>query len=117
LVGLLLQAAAVVRHNISVLQVEPLDTTINAPGVVCRADGAKSVLPASGSTGIPDPGRNSGDCPICMGLVGVVAVLAAAAPVGGQPLKAAAPAAVVDLVLAERSAGMPPPARGPPTRS
>ena len=116
LIGLLLQAAFVVRHSVSMVQAKLAHTALlHSLGVICSSDGASSTIPASDLPSIPEPSSNSGDCPICKGLLSAVAVVPVVAVLEGTPSGTSERIAIIAESIAERIAGVRPPPRGPPS--
>jgi hypothetical protein len=116
LIGVLLHAGAVARHNGIMLGYALQSDALAADlGVICHggANTPGSELPAA-----PAPSSPQTSCPICMGLAPVAALLAAAeslaAPATGE-IALQTPAPSPGLLQTPFAAC--PPARGPPTRA
>jgi len=110
LLGVLLHAGLLVRHNSSVLaaalQLDP------AFGVIC---GGASPPDTQGDTpDAPAPSKSGSKCPICMGAAPGIAVLAADAPVCQAPALTASRLAVTVETVTPRLTAVLPPSRAPP---
>ena len=110
LLGVLLHAGLLVRHNSSVLaaalQLDP------AFGVIC---GGASPPDTQGDTpDAPAPSKSGSKCPICMGAAPGAALLDAAAPVCHTPALSASRLAIAADTVTPRTPAAHPPSRAPP---
>jgi hypothetical protein len=117
IIGVLLHAAALVRHHASMVAMPAAERALLADlgGAICNAAGGASVKDGAE---VPDAPSHPGgaDCPICMGLAS--AYLPAAPPCVSAPLKTPLDATwpwseqVVDRIVALHSFARGPPAVG-----
>ncbi len=115
MLGVLLHAGLLVRHNAMMLNAKFLNQELAAAlGVICHSDGSTSQLAGSGAPTLPEPTGNQGDCPLCMGLMSVAILPTYDAPSFVPDLASARIAAVAEAIAPRLSAVCPPP-RGPPS--
>lgn len=115
LIGVLLHAGLIVRHNAMVLSAK-LDhaALASALGVICHGNGGVTQLPASEQPALPEPELDRGSCPLCAGMAPAFAL------VNESPLACHAPdttssrIAVVGETIRIRLAPVCPPSCGPP---
>lgn len=112
--GVLLHAGLVVRHNAMALGAHLLhQELVTALGNICNSGGV--LLAASEDVPIvPSPNGGSGDCPICTGLIAGAGVLPTAAELPAPIDGPSARVAVISERIAPRLAHAWPPPRGPP---
>ncbi len=120
LIGVLLNAALVVRHNARMLETrlapQSLDQSLEASlAVICHGGSEALSDPAGAVPGAPAraPG-GLGECPICMGSCPAVAVMWQPPLIAPVRLAASERVVVIAEVIAPRIAGVLPPPRGPP---
>ncbi|MEQ1614431.1 MAG: DUF2946 family protein [Hyphomicrobiaceae bacterium] len=115
MLGVLLHAGLLVRHNTMMLNAKFLNQELTAAlGVICHSDGSTSQLAGSDAPTVPEPSGNRGDCPLCMGLMSVVILPTYDAPSFAPDLASARIAVMAEIIAPRLSAVCPPP-RGPPS--
>ena len=115
LLGVLLHAGLLVRHNAVMLNAKLLHSEIAATlGVICHTDGTTARLPVSQIPDVPAQSEGLGDCPICAGLASVAAIVPSLVADITAPDFSSARVAVVGEAIALRLAAVRPPTRGPP---
>jgi hypothetical protein len=114
LVGVLLHAVLIARHNTIMLtahlQVQGLLADL---GVICHGSGTKQ-LPLSDRSSLPLPSPNDSECPLCSGLALATLDLPHVATAPQVPDTAAARVAIVGRDISVRLAAVRPPSCGPP---
>ena len=122
-IGVLLHAGLLARHNGSVLaaqraQAELATSLTVSLSVICHGGGGTAQLPQADISRLPDAPlnapSNTGDCPLCMGLGVIAAVLPTPHVMLGQTDKASIVLALVGQAIHYRRAMVCPPPRGPP---
>ena len=118
LLGVLLHAAAIARHNGAMVGaiLQYLDLAAGY-AQICHSSGEAAAVPGGELPFIPKPTGNGDACPICSGLGSTYALTAPALPVVvAKPIPAPAYVTPARLVLRPGYAVVPP-ARGPPARA
>ena len=116
LIGVLLNAALVVRHNARMLETRLAPQSLEAALTVICHGGSEApsdtagVLPGSPARA---PG-GMGECPICMGSCPAVAMLAQPLLIAPIAITASERVATISEAIARRIADVLPPPRGPP---
>jgi hypothetical protein len=115
LVGVLVHAHLVVRHNTTMVAAQGQMAGLLADlGVICHGGGT-SRLAATEQPGLPQPASTEGDCPLCSGLAIAAVVLPEIVTARHVPDSTAARVAVVGREISVRLAAVRPPSCGPPT--
>jgi hypothetical protein len=115
MIGVLLHAGLIVRHNVMVLSAQlEHGALVSALRVICHGHGGTAELPAGEVPSLPQPEQDRGSCPLCAGLAPVAAVLNDAGPVCHVSDAASSRIAVVGEIIRQRLAAVRPPTRGPP---
>ena len=115
LIGVLLHAGLVVRHNTMVLASKlEHGSLVAALGFICHGNGGTTELSANEVPALPEPDQDRGSCPLCAGLTPAVAVLNDAGLGCHVPDAASSRMAVLGEVIRQRLAYVRPPSRGPP---
>jgi len=115
ILGVLLHASVVVRHNAMMVSAKLAhNDLIQSLSIICHSDGTITRLTTSEIPSIPEPSGNIGDCPICSGTLGGVAILPA--PISSKPVLdvASIKVASVGERISVRLTQVCPPPRGPP---
>jgi hypothetical protein len=116
MLGVLLHAAALVRHNAIMLGAHLQEQALLADlQVICHSGSGAGIADPGSQPDSPAPSNSQASCPICSGLVSAVALatpeLALARETFGHPPYI--PPAVAAIVA--QSPALVPPARGPPS--
>lgn len=115
LIGVLVHAGLVVRHNAMVLSAKLEHGALVATlGFICHGNGGTAELPAGEVPSLPQPEQDRSSCPLCAGLAPVAAVLTDTDLVCHVPDAASSRMAVVGEIIRQRLAAVRPPTRGPP---
>lgn len=113
ILGVLLHAGFLVRHNASMLRSALQHQTLIADlSVICH-DGGLAV--SSDLPSLPQPAGNKGDCPICAGHLSAAAIPPSPQHVAGLLRRGADPLVQADRTIVLRMLQVRPPSRGPPT--
>lgn len=115
MIGVLLHAGLIVRHNAFVLSAKlEHGALVAALGVICHGNGGTTELPAGEIPSLPQPEQDRGSCPLCAGLAPLAAVLSVTSLVCHVPDAASSRMAIVGEIIRQRLAAVRPPSRGPP---
>lgn len=113
LVGVLLHASLLVRHNAALIDAAFDQIALVASGgVICHSDA--SVGQSADSPALPKPFGKLPNCPICTGAAVAAAILPPTASLHLPALSAPARATVAHQRLASLQAEYRPPSRAPP---
>lgn len=111
LLGVLLNAALVVRHNSRMLDASLASHVLDADlKFICQNGSEAPALPDSDQA--PSPGM--GECPICMGVCPAVAILSQPLSIAPVIIRASERVVVIGEIITRRLAAVRPPQRGPP---
>lgn len=114
IVGIVLHAGLLVRHNSSVLAANlQASSLFVALAEICHGGGVQ-LSEAPDIPQLPPPGGDSGSCPICKGCVAAAAVLPTVDFFHHSPLATVTRMEIVGEAIALRLARILPPARAPP---
>lgn len=115
LIGVLLHAGLIVRHNAMALSAK-LDHAALATlfGFICHGNGGVSRLPASEQPALPEQEQDRGSCPICAGMAPAFAVLTDMLLPCQAHDTVSFRMAVVGKIIHVRLAAVCPPSCGPP---
>lgn len=114
LIGVLLHAGALARHNGIMLGAALQGNALAADlGVICHGGGA-TTAPAADLLPPPQPSDPQSTCPVCLGLAPAVALTGTGAIVVAGPAPAAIPVTAGHASVSQPSHAVCPPARGPP---
>ncbi len=118
LLGVLLHAGALVRHNTTMLGAHLQHRSLIADlGQLCQGGGTASSIPAADQPAIPQPTDAQNGCPLCSGLGTAFALLAPELAAILLPAPAAPIFHAVPIDIPELPHAAHPPARGPPARA
>jgi hypothetical protein len=118
MLGVLLHAGFLVRHNSSMLQAVLQHQALAADlGVICHSGGAGIPAVSPDLPPLPQPNDSQRDCPICAGHLAAAAIL----PLPDQ-VAAVVPRSIdrldsTERVIVLRTMAVRPPSRGPPLRA
>jgi hypothetical protein len=113
--GLLVQAALVVRHSTSMLANNLLQGELSKLHVMCKTDGSSQQgAPLAPDAPVPGTEGQSPDCPICQGLGCAVAVVPDRPLIAPVVDRASARLQIVAEIITRRMAAERPPPTGPP---
>lgn len=116
LLGVLLNAGLIARHNAMVLTAKlEHGALVTALGVICHGNGGTTNMADAERPALPEPEQDRGSCPLCAGFSPAVAVLSDAAIGCHVPDGASARMAVVGEVIRLRLPACRPPSRDPPS--
>lgn len=118
LIGVLLNAALVVRHNARMLEQRLMPQSLEADlAMICRG-GAETPADQASDPGTPAKApAGLGECPICMGSCPAVAILSLPLLIAPVTIAASERVVVVGEIISRRIAGVLPPPRGPPNQA
>jgi len=114
LIGVLLHAGLVARHNVSMVAAGLADQDLDKVlGVICHAE--TSSASSKSLPNVPDPNGKLKGCPICMGCISAAVVLPDGLVLPAMFEWTSGRIALVGKTIRYRMAALCPPSHGPPT--
>lgn len=116
IIGIILHAGLIVRHNAAMLGSHLQLAALTADlAEICHGAGGSSTDDQQQLPEMPSSGGDLGSCPICTGCISAVAVLPTPYAFSREPYVAAIRMEVVGDIITQRLARLRPPSRAPPS--